>query len=168
MKKEKRILITGASDTDPYTANNMEDTIEYNYGSLLSIIDKLKNEGKRITDVYLYLTSRIAIREIKTNCIQAAIKTLNGDNTNIVIYPKNIINTINQAIENEIPDDKLEDYVNEKMGLEKVNKFGSFYPEYYQILQDINENIKGYNCEKYYNLSSGTSAMQADINLMGH
>ena len=167
MEKEvKRILITGASDTDPYTANNMDDTVEYNYGSLLSIIDKLKNEEKRITDVYLYLTSRIAIREIKTNCIQTAIKTLNGDNTNIVIYPKNMMKTIEQAIEKEIPDDNLENYVNEAIGLEKVNKFGSFYPEYYKILQDINETIKDNDCEKYYNLSSGTSAMQADINLM--
>lgn len=164
----RRILITGASETDPYTGRLDENQdVQYNYGSILSIIDRLKNENKKITDVYLYLTVRIAIREVKTECIQNAIKAVN-DSTNIKIYPKDILKTVTEEIniDPSQSDTELEEKIIKKMGLEKVNKFGSFYPNYYAMLEDIKINMAFKDYEKYFNVSSGTSAMESDMNLM--
>lgn len=170
----KRILFTGAGGSDPYTK-----TLQgvYNDGSIISIIRQLKKEGKPITDVYLYLSYEMAMPELIGKAVDDKAvdeKAVDGNQTcevkKILRTIKSIDNNINVVyfpLEIEAGKDigEIEENIN-KIARKDVNEFGTFYSEANKMLDKVKQDIGLENSEIYVNVSSGTSAMESDFNLM--
>ena len=93
---KKRFLVTSAGGTDPYTLT--AGTNEYNDGSILSILRKMKKDQKPITDVYLYLSLEMGIREFRNQVFSKSIKSID-DSINIKIFPEGILEEIQNLFE---------------------------------------------------------------------
>ena len=93
---KKRLLVTSAGGTDPYTLT--AGTNEYNDGSILSILRKMKKDQKTITDVYLYLSLEMGIREFRNQVFSKSIKSID-DSINIKIFPEGILEEIQNLFE---------------------------------------------------------------------
>ena len=115
---KKRFLVTSAGGTDPYTLT--AGTNEYNDGSILSILRKMKKDQKPITDVYLYLSLEMGIREFRNQVFSKSIKSID-DSINIKIFPEGILEEIQNLFEtNNI----TQEFINtaETEELEKMQK----------------------------------------------
>lgn len=93
---KKRFLVTSAGGTDPYTLT--AGTNEYNDGSILSILRKMKKDQKPITDVYLYLSLEMGIREFRNQVFSKSIKSIDNS-INIKIFPEGILEEIQNLCE---------------------------------------------------------------------
>ena len=159
----KNILITGVSDTDPYTNISFEVLDENNKkireinsnkafidGAMLNILRKNIKEDEPINEIYIYLTKDM---EVKKDIYIKAIKSLysyynlNIDLKNIKFYPN----------------DFYEDYV-DRLRKENVHKFASYYKEIYDIYSVIQQDKEEKNI--ILNISSGTPAFKADMMMM--
>ena len=159
----KNILITGVSDTDPYTNISFEVLDENNKkireinsnkafidGAMLNILRKNIKENEPINKIYIYLTEDM---EVKKDIYIKAIKSLysyynlNIDLKDIRFYPN----------------DFYEDYV-DRLRKENVHKFASYYKEIYDIYSVIQEDKEEKNI--ILNISSGTPAFKADMMMM--
>ena len=128
----KNILITGVSDTDPYTNISFEVLDENNKkireinsnkafidGAMLNILRKNIKENEPINKIYIYLTKDM---EVKKDIYIKAIKSLYSY-YNLNIDLKDIRFYTN---------DFYEDYV-DRLRKENVHKFESYYKEIYDI-----------------------------------
>lgn len=194
----KRILITSAGGTDPYTLT--EGVSEYNDGSILSIIRQKEFDQEPITDVYIYLSLEMAIREARNQVFTKSIHSIN-QNINIEIFPQGVLKEIENLIQdkkitqNVIEEEKQkeiqkakeknpnfnEEIVKRNLNDDKIifnmikndvnvaivnaNKFGIFYPAFYEMIEHIKINYKG-KPEIFINVSSGTPAMEMDLDLI--
>lgn len=159
----KNILITGVSDTDPYTNISFEVLDENNKkireinsnkafidGAMLNILRKNIKENEPINEIYIYLTEDM---EVKKDIYIKAIKSLYSyynlsiDLKNIKFYPNNF----------------YEDYV-DRLRKENVHKFASYYKEIYDIYSVIQQDKEEKNI--ILNISSGTPAFKADMMMM--
>lgn len=209
---KKRILLTAVSGNDPYTIkfDEQKKVNNYNYGSMLSILRKLNDEGNSIDEIYLYLSFEMAVREVIDNLFSKSIKSVYKEKTiKITFFPENvvenltkikdeIVNIINGNMEYEILDKKdVENIILPELNKDDnknieisdllfkifnqiafigkteikcridVHKFGTFYSDFNDMLNKLKEENEIENCDIYINISSGTSAMQSDFNLMG-
>lgn len=159
----KNILITGVSDTDPYTNISFEVLDENNKkireinsnkafidGAMLNILRKNIKENEPINKIYIYLTEDM---EVKKDIYIKAIKSLYSY-YNLSIDLKNI---------KFYPNDFYEDYV-DRLRKENVHKFASYYKEIYDIYSVIQEDKEEKNI--ILNISSGTPAFKADMMMM--
>ena len=159
----KNILITGVSDTDPYTNISFEVLDENNKkireinsnkafidGAMLNILRKNIKENEPINEIYIYLTKDM---EVKKDIYIKAIKSLYSY-YNLSIDLKNI---------KFYPNDFYEDYV-DRLRKENVHKFASYYKEIYDIYSVIQQDKEEKNI--ILNISSGTPAFKADMMMM--
>ena len=111
----KRILVTSAGGTDPYTLT--EGVSEYNDGSILSIIRQKEFDQEPITDVYIYLSLEMAIREARNQVFTKSIHSIN-QNINIEIFPQGVL----KEIENLIQDKKITQNIIEEEKQKELKK----------------------------------------------
>lgn len=202
----KRFLLTAAGGADPYTMSITNDgNINYNDGSILAILRKMKKDNIAITDVYIYLSLEMAIREKRKQVFTKSIKSIyDGKDINIKFFPEgiedeveNLTKEISEEILNKCKEEETltqidsykkrgEDYNEEKIrksiseeriilkliknkaeiGIVEANKFGAFYSGYYKMIEDIKKVQDEDEKELYINISSGTPAMEMDLNLI--
>ena len=172
-QKNKRMLISAASENDPYNNKNNRD------GSINSIIRRYTIENKRIDEIYIVLTLQTALRELYGNVFSKSIKHIDNK-IEIHFYPEGIFAEINNNIKLHCSDilqdeslnqeQKINRYVERlidkdlKLAMVDVNKFGWLYEDIYSIIEDIRK--KDRNCELLFNVSSGTPQMEADLLMM--
>lgn len=196
---KKRILITAAGGTDPYTLT--EGTNDYNDGSILSIIRQKEYENEPITETYVYLSLEMAIREARNKVFTKSIKSIN-QNIEVKIFPEGAVEEVKKLIEQkEITEEVIENErqkaiekakennpnFNEeairrnltddkiifnliksdvKIAIFNANKFGIFYSDFYEIIRRIKEKYATSIPEIFINVSSGTPAMEMDLDLI--
>ena len=196
---KKRILITAAGGTDPYTLT--EGTNDYNDGSILSIIRQKEYENEPITEAYVYLSLEMAIREARNKVFTKSIKSINP-NIEVKIFPEGAVEEVKKLIEQkEITEEVVENErqkaiekakennpnFNEeairrnltddkiifnliksdvKIAIFNANKFGIFYSDFYEIIRRIKEKYGTSIPEIFINVSSGTPAMEMDLDLI--
>lgn len=196
---KKRILITAAGGTDPYTLT--EGTNDYNDGSILSIIRQKEYENEPITEAYVYLSLEMAIREARNKVFTKSIKSINP-NIEVKIFPEGAVEEVKKLIEQkEITEEVIEKErqkaiekakennpnFNEeairrnltddkiifnliksdvKIAIFNANKFGIFYSDFYEIIRRIKEKYGTSIPEIFINVSSGTPAMEMDLDLI--
>lgn len=196
---KKRILITAAGGTDPYTLT--EGTNDYNDGSILSIIRQKEYENEPITEAYVYLSLEMAIREARNKVFTKSIKSINPD-IEVRIFPEGAVEEVKELVEQkEITEEVIENKrqkaiekakennpnFNEeairrnltddkiifnliksdvKIAIFNANKFGIFYSDFYEIIRRIKEKYGTSIPEIFINVSSGTPAMEMDLDLI--
>lgn len=196
---KKRILITSAGGTDPYTLT--EGTNDYNDGSILSIIRQKEYENEPITEAYVYLSLEMAIREARNKVFTKSIKSINPD-IEVKIFPEGAVEEVKELVEQkEITEEVIENErqkaiekakennpnFNEeairrnltddkiifnliksdvKIAIFNANKFGIFYSDFYEIIRRIKEKYGTSIPEIFINVSSGTPAMEMDLDLI--
>ena len=196
---KKRILITAAGGTDPYTLT--EGTNDYNDGSILSIIRQKEYENEPITEAYVYLSLEMAIREARNKVFTKSIKSINPD-IEVRIFPEGAVEEVKELVEQkEITEEVIENKrqkaiekakennpnFNEeairrnltddkiifnliksdvKIAIFNANKFGIFYSDFYEIIRRIKEKYATSIPEIFINVSSGTPAMEMDLDLI--
>lgn len=162
----KNILITGVSNTDPFTNIVFEITDENNKenkktissqkaftdGPMISILRKHIKENDPISEIYIYLTKDMSTKkEIYIESIQN-LYSYYGLNSNLEIIKF-------------YPNDYYADYEN-RLRDKDVHKFASYYKEIY----DMYSNIKNENSHEekniILNISSGTPAFKSDMVIM--
>lgn len=206
---QKRILLTAVSGKDPYSRKDTKSK-EYQYGSLLAILRKQKEEGTPMDEIYMYLSFEMAVKEILDQIFSKSIQSIYGEKEiQIHYFPKDILENLRE-IQKEIeavlagkrasqrlaqedvdkiilPEMQKETNQNReksdvlldlfyqiafqgktKMGARTdVNEYGSFYAEYNEMLEELKRENNVKDCKIYINISSGTPAMQSDLNLIG-
>ena len=112
-QKNKRILISAASENDPYNNKNNRD------GSINSIIRRYTIENKRIDEIYIVLTLQTALRELYGNVFSKSIKHIDNK-IEIHFYPEGIFAEINNNIKLHCSDILQDESLNQE---QKINRY---------------------------------------------
>ena len=162
----KNILITGVSNTDPFTNIVFEITDENNKenkktissqkaftdGPMISILRKHIKENDPISEIYIYLTKDMSTKkEIYIESIQN-LYSYYGLNSNLEIIKF-------------YPNDYYADYEN-RLRDKDVHKFASYYKEIYYMYSNIKNENSHEEKNIILNISSGTPAFKSDMVIM--